>query len=116
MAYNTDTTTEASRRSVPLPDRSSSGLWVIAGIVIVLAVIGMMVWGGSTIPVTTTTLPQVENNVTVAPPAEPAPSTTTTMDAQPPVKAPATTTITPAPAETPPAAAPAPAQQPVVNP
>ena len=116
MAYKTDNTNEASRRSRPLPERSLSALWVIAGIVIVLAVIGLMLWGGSTTPDTTTTAPQVENNVTVAPSPQPAPSTTMTKDAQPPVEAPATTTITPAPAETSPVTAPAPAQQPAVNP
>ena len=111
MAYNTDNPNEA--RSRYLPGRSSSALWLIAGIVIVLAVIGLMMWDGSATPVTTTTAPQVENNVTVAPPL-PAPSTTTTMDAQPPVEAPAATTIAPAPAET--APAPAPVQQPAANP
>ena len=115
MTNTTSETNAANRRSVPLPERSSTALWVIAGAVIVLTVIGFMVWGGSSTPVTTTTAPQVENNVTVAPKAEPAPSTTTTMDAQPPVTAPATT-ITPAPAVTPPATPPAPAQQPAVNP
>ena len=113
MTNTTSETNAANRRSVPLPERSSTALWVIAGAVIVLTVIGFMVWGGSSTPVTTTTVPQVENNVTVAPPL-PAPSTTTTMDAQPPVEAPAATTIAPAPAET--APAPAPVQQPAANP
>lgn len=111
MAYNTDNRKEPSRGY--MPEKSSSAMWLIAGVVIVLAIIGLMVWGGSSTPVSTTTAPSVENNATVTPstPTTPAPADTTKMDAQPPADAPATTTVTPAPAETPtaPATTPAPA-------
>lgn len=115
MAYSTDNRNEPSRRFGV--DRSNGALWLIAGIVAVLAIIGLISWGEtSRTVVPATDAPQVENKVDSEPPAQPAPSNTTKMDAQPSTEAPAPTTVAPSPAEPPPATATEPAQPPAANP
>ena len=121
MAYQTENRTEPTGVVDRIDDKRSSTVgWLIAGVIAVAAIVGYVIFGQSTSPVTTSTTPQVENNVTIE---QPAPSTTTTQDALPADQAPSTT-ITPAPGQTaaPPAPGapvtepPAPAQAPVTTP
>ena len=112
MAYSTENRAEPTRITEPtriVDKRFSTTGWLIAGAVIVAAIIGYMIFGHSTSPLSTSATPPVQNNVTVG---QPAPSTPTTMDAQPAGQAPSTT-ITPAPA---PAVAPATPEAPATKP
>lgn len=104
MAYTTDNRIDPRPEVRTGPtyvktEKSSGAGWLIAGIVIVAAIVGVMLLAPFDRTVTTTTTanpPAVENNVTVQPPAETAPSTTK-MDSQPAAKtAPAAQPATPA--------------------
>ena len=119
MTYSSDNQTDNHNERIHQVgvEKSSGVVWLIAGIVVVLAIIGLISWDQTSGPVApTATTPQVENKVNIEPPTLPVPDNTTTMDAQPPADAPATTTVTPTPAEVPPAPATVPAQPPATNP
>ena len=110
MTYSTDNRTDPRPEVRTGPTyvnkvRSNTAGWLIAGIVIVAAIIAMLMLAPFNRTVTTTdgtTTPKVENNVNVQPPATTAPSTTNVeTQPAPQTTAPATPT---APAAVPPAA------------
>lgn len=91
--------THTVRETTGVGEKSNAAVWLIGGIVVVAAIVAFILLAPPDRTAVAPTAPQVDNNVTVTPPAVPP----VTPPAQP---------VEPAPAQpgTPPAAEPAPAQ------